>query len=75
MGAVPGCGGGAYLHRRRRVLLSILLHNIVLQDHIRDRWRWLLDHINGYSVKGTYYFLTTVDAPPESGLFDDVWHK
>ena len=53
----------------------MLLHNIVLKDQVLDRWRWLLDPINGHSVKGTYHFLTLVDAPPERGLFDDVWHK
>lgn len=54
---------------------AVLLHNIVLHDHVLERLRWLLEHINGYSVKGTYRFLTTVDAPPEHGQFDDVWHK
>jgi len=53
-----------------------LLHNIVLQDHIiHDRWRWLLDPITGYSVKGTYHFLTTMEVPSYRVLFDDVWHR
>jgi len=52
-----------------------LLHGIILQDHIPDRWRWSLDPINGYSIKGTYRFLTTADAPPEHGLSVDVWLK
>jgi len=42
-----------------------LLHNIVLQDHVHDKWKWLLDHIVGYSVKGTYHFLTTVENPSD----------
>ena len=54
---------------------STLLHNIVLQDHLSDRWRWLFDHVTGYSVKGAYHFLTTADVPPQRGLFDDVWHR
>jgi len=37
---------------------SVLLDNVVLQDVITDRWKWLLDPVNGYSVKGTYHFLT-----------------
>jgi len=45
----------------------MLLHNIVLQDQLLDRWRWLLDPIHGYSVKGTYHFLTSVDDAPERG--------
>ena len=50
----------------------VLLHDFVLQDHLLDRWRWLLDPINGYSIKGTYNFLKTVDEPIQMGLFDDV---
>jgi hypothetical protein len=52
---------------------SVLLHDIVLQDHLSDRWRWLLDPVNGYSVKGTYNFLTTGDESIARGLFNDVW--
>lgn len=54
---------------------SVLLHDIVLQDHLPNRWGWLLDPISGYSVKGTYNFLTTTDEPIARGSFDDVWHK
>lgn len=54
---------------------SVLLHNIVLQDDIPNRWWWLLDPVNGYFVKGTYHFLTTADASPERGMLSDVWHK
>ena len=52
-----------------------MLHNIVLQEHTINRWRWILDPINGYSVKGTYQCLTMLHAPPERGLFDVVWQK
>jgi hypothetical protein len=73
MVVVPGCGGGAFLLGRRRVLRMLgFVAYIVLQDHLSDRWRWLFDPMAGYSVKGAYHFLTTVDAPPKSGLFDDV---
>ena len=54
---------------------TILLQDIVLQDNTLDRWRWLLDTINSYTVKGTYHYLTSADAPPDRGLLDDVWHK
>jgi len=27
------------------------VHNIVLQDTITDRWRWMLDLIHGYYVR------------------------
>jgi len=54
---------------------SSLLCSIVLQDHVFDRWRWGLDPINGYSVKGTYQFLTLSDTSLEHGLFDAAWLK
>ena len=38
-------------------------------------WRWLLDPIHGYSVSGTYRFLTDIDDLVAAGLFNDVWHK
>jgi len=76
-------GGGAWEWRRRLLAweeervteCSSFLHNIVLQDHILDRWRWLLDPIHGYTIKGTYHFLATVYAPAERGMYVDVWHK
>jgi len=51
---------------------SLLLHDVVLQAHIHDKWRWLIDPIHGYSVKGTYHYLMTVDTPSERGLVDNV---
>jgi len=76
-------GGEAWGWRRRLhawgeesvTKCSILLHDVVLQVHIHDKWRWLLDPAHGYSVKGTYQYLTTVDESPESGLVADVWHN
>jgi len=76
-------GGGA--REWRRCLLSweeetvteclTLLFDIVLQDTISDRWRWVLDLINGYSVRGTYQYLTSTDTQVERGLTDAVWLK
>lgn len=52
---------------------AILLNNITLQDHIQDFWRWIIDH--GYSVHGTYRFLTSaVEGVIESDI-NKVWHK
>lgn len=47
----------------------------VYENNEHDQWKWLLDPVNGYSVKGGYHFLTTVDKPPERELLSDVWHK
>ena len=76
-------GGSAWVQRRRLIVweeesvtkCTVLLYDIVLQDNIFDRWRWLLDPINGYSVKGTYHYLMPANTPHDQGLLDDVWHK
>jgi len=52
-----------------------LLHDIVLQDHTHDRWKWLFDPIQGYSVRGTYHFLTASDKLLDRGRIHQVWHK
>ena len=78
-----GVGGGAWEWRRHLLAweedsvmeCSTLLSNVVLQDSILDRWRWLLDPVNGYSVKGTYQYLTMPDSAQETGLFDAAWLK
>ncbi|KEH33269.1 hypothetical protein MTR_3g434770 [Medicago truncatula] len=65
-------GGGAWEWRRRLLAweeelvseCASLLHNVVLQDNTVDRWRWLLDPLHGYSVKGTYAYLTTPGPKP-----------
>jgi len=46
-----------------------------LQDSTLDRWRWILDHISGYTVKGTYQYLTMSAIPIETGLFNATWLK
>ncbi|XP_024636586.1 uncharacterized protein [Medicago truncatula] len=40
-----------------------------------DRWRWMLDPIGGYSVKGTYKYLTLPTTPVETSLYDAAWLK
>ena len=54
---------------------SSLLCDIVLQVSTSDRWRWVLDPISGYSVKGTYKYFTLPTIPVETGLYDAVWLK
>jgi len=76
--------GGDASEWRRRLLAwedelvtecSSLLCNFVLQDHVLDMWRWVLDPVNGYSVKGTYQYLTLSDTSLERGLLDTAWPK
>jgi len=76
-------GGRAWVWRRCHLAweeesvreCTALLNNIVLQDHIHDRWKWLLDPLQGYSVCGTYQFLTLVDELVDRGRVINVWHK
>jgi len=76
--------GGAWWVWRRRLLAweedsarecVSLLNNVVLQENIPDRWRWMLDPLHGYSVSGTYRFLTNVEGQVANGVCKDVWHK
>ena len=76
-------GGGAWVWRRRLLAWEEetvvdcvgLLADFVLQENTIDRWRWILDPINGYSVRGTYQYLTSPALPVERGLSDMVWLK
>jgi len=52
-----------------------LLANFVLQENNIDKWRWILDPVKGYFVRGTYQYLTSPIAPVERGLSDMVWLK
>lgn len=54
---------------------SIILHDVVLQANVHDRWRWLIDPAHSYSTEGTYQFPTTMDEPPERGSADEMCHK
>lgn len=73
-------GGNTWVWKRRLLAweeecvreCSVLLSNVVLQDHIQDSWRWLLDPIQGYSIRGTYQFLTSSDEPEDMGVVHNV---
>jgi len=54
---------------------AAMLSDIVLQDTILDRWRWALDLIKGYFVRGTYQYLTSSNSSVERGISDMVWLK
>jgi len=77
-----GDGGSAWVWRRGLLTWEeycvkecfALLHNIVLQEHINDRWMWLLEPNQGYSVCGTYHFLTAPNEELVRGRVCDVCH-
>jgi hypothetical protein len=80
---IGAVGGGERVWRRHLFAweeenereCSVLLYNTVLQENVQDAWRWLLDPIQGYSVKGAYRFLTTSGEPVDRTLVDAVWQK
>jgi len=51
---------------------SGLLSNIVLQKNVTDQWKWMLDPIHGYSVRGTYCLITTSVEPVDRNLVVNV---
>jgi len=53
----------------------LLLHNIVLQKHVVDKWQWLLDLVKGYSVISVYQLLTIVEELAHQFFIDNIWHK
>jgi hypothetical protein len=52
-----------------------LLYDIVLQPNISDHWLWRHDIIGGYSVRGAYNWLTTIDALDTDPTSYLIWHK
>ncbi|XP_039683490.1 uncharacterized protein [Medicago truncatula] len=46
-----------------------------MEETVHDKWRWLLDPIHGYSVRGVYTFLSSNGAMVNRSSVDDVWHK
>ena len=76
-------GGGVWVWRRRLLAweeefvteCAALLFDIILQDTTIDRWRWILDPSQGYSVRGTYQYLTSSNSLEEWGCNDIVWLK
>jgi len=75
--------GNGWMWRRRLLAWEeesvrecvMLLHHVVLQDDIQDHWRWLIDPIHGYTVRGTYRLLTSSDDHLERSTVSNVWHK
>ena len=54
---------------------SVLLSNVILQENIQDNWRWVLGPIHGYSVSGTYRYLSSAAELMVTSDFNEVWHK
>ncbi|PNX69673.1 hypothetical protein L195_g056848, partial [Trifolium pratense] len=51
-----------------------LLPNISLQAQSSDRWQWQPDPDTGYSVRGAYQLLTTLDSVTVDDAEHLIWH-
>lgn len=76
--------GGEALRWRRRLWAweeelveecRALLLTVSLQDSVLDRWLWLPNHDDGYSVRGVYDMLTSQEQPQLHHNVDLIWHK
>ncbi|RHN51538.1 putative reverse transcriptase zinc-binding domain-containing protein [Medicago truncatula] len=52
-----------------------LLTNVYLQDFISDRWVWLSDPVEGYTVRGSYHMVTTRDVSLRDPAVSLIWHN
>ena len=58
------------LMERRTLLLDVFL-----SPNVSDRWVWLPDPSDGYTVRGAYNLLTSQDRSGEASTSDLVWHN
>ncbi|PNX58814.1 receptor-like kinase, partial [Trifolium pratense] len=78
-----GPDGGAWVWRRQlraweEELLGecqLLLSNISLQVQTSDRWQWQPDPDAGYTVRGAYQLLTTIDPVVVDDAEHLIWHR
>ena len=76
-------GGMAWVWRRQLLAWEedsvreciLLLHNVVLQVNVFDKWRCLLDPLHDYSVREAYRHITTSGEQVGRSLVVDVWHR
>lgn len=52
-----------------------LLTDVSFQDFVSDRWVWLPDPVEGYTVRGSYPMLTTRDVPLRDPALSIIWHN
>ncbi|GAU32127.1 hypothetical protein TSUD_218780 [Trifolium subterraneum] len=52
-----------------------LLYDMVLQTNSTDSWIWRHDIGGGYSVRGAYSLLTTLEDVTTVGVSALIWHK
>ncbi|AES69544.1 hypothetical protein MTR_3g031290 [Medicago truncatula] len=51
-----------------------LLTDVSLQVSVSDRWVWLPDPVEGYTVRGSYHLLTSNDALLRDPTTSLIWH-
>jgi len=52
-----------------------LLLDVSLYYNVSNKWVWLLDPSEDYSVRGAYDLLTTQDVPIVDSTVELVWHN
>jgi len=78
-----GIDGEAWRWRRRLFVweeemlgdLTLLLQNVILQVHKDDKWMWILESSNVFSVKSAYNALTSQPPIELPVTASSLWHK
>ena len=52
-----------------------LLFDVLLVPNVSDRWEWLPDIVDGYSVRGAYDLVLNCDTTQLDTSLELVWHK
>lgn len=57
------------------IIMSLLLHNVILQVDKVDSWLWTLETSQVYSVRSAYRILTNTSSLVNPVPIADPWHK
>jgi hypothetical protein len=71
-------GSGGWRWRRQLFVWEeelVVLENLFLQVDVVDKWMWLPDPTNGYSVRGAYHLLTHLVPVIIIVHKDIIWNK
>jgi hypothetical protein len=52
-----------------------LLNNVVVQSNVSDKWQWDPNPHEGYTVRGAYHALTSMEVSIVEGGEEHIWYK